>query len=94
MEEVSIYSESTVTGGGDEAVLEVRQITAPPEYQNQLQHLISLNKDLFAETDKDLGRTTDRQTDILLTEIKVITDLFVIVIREIYVHVYTRMLVC
>ena len=37
---------------------------------------------------------TDRQTDILLTEIKVITDLFVIVIREIYVHVYTRMLVC
>ena len=37
---------------------------------------------------------TDRQTDILLTEIKVIIDLFVIVIREIYVHVYTRMLVC
>ena len=37
---------------------------------------------------------TDRQTGILLTEIKVITDLFVIVIREIYVHVYTRMLVC
>ena len=37
---------------------------------------------------------TDRQTDILLTEIKVITDLFVIVIREIYVHVYTIMLVC
>ena len=37
--------------------------------------------------------STDRQTDILLTEIKVITDLFVIVIREIYVHVYTRMLV-
>ena len=36
----------------------------------------------------------DRQTDILLTEIKVITDLFVIVIREIYVHVSTRMLVC
>ena len=30
--------------------------------------------------------TTDRQTDILLTEIKVITDLFVIVIREIYVQ--------
>ena len=27
----------------------------------------------------------DRQTNILLTEIKVITDLFVIVIREIYV---------
>ena len=43
---------------------------------------------------------TDRQTDILLTEIKVITDLFVIVImvmREIYVgplHVYTRMSIC
>ena len=53
----SVDSESTVTGGGDEAVLEVGQITAPPEYQNQLQHLISLNKDLFAETDKDLGRT-------------------------------------
>ena len=35
-----------------------------------------------------------RQTDILLTEIKVITDLFVIVIREIYLHVYTIMLVC
>ena len=34
---------------------------------------------------------TDRQTDILLTEIKVITDLFVIVIIEIYVHVYTSM---
>ena len=34
--------------------------------------------------------STDRQTDILLTEIKVITDLFVIVIREIYVHVFTR----
>ena len=33
-------------------------------------------------------RQTDRQTDILLTEMKVITDLFVIVIREIYVHVY------
>ena len=31
---------------------------------------------------------TDRQTDILLTEIKVITDLFVIVMREIYVHVH------
>ena len=42
----------------------------------------------------DIGSMTDRQTDILLTEIKVITDLFVIVIREIYVHVYTRMLVC
>ena len=43
-----------------------------------------------------LGRimVTDRQTDILLTEIKVITDFFVIVIREIYVHVYTRMLAC
>ena len=41
-----------------------------------------------------LVRQTDRQRDILLTEIKVITDLFVIVIREIYVHVYTRMLVC
>ena len=40
------------------------------------------------------GGVTDRQTDILLTEIKVITDLFVIVIREIYVHVYTIMLVC
>ena len=37
---------------------------------------------------------SSRQTDILSTEIKVITDLFVIVIREIYVHVYTRMLVC
>ena len=33
-------------------------------------------------------RKTDRQTDILLTEIKVITDLFVIVIREIYAYVY------
>ena len=43
---------------------------------------------------KMLSSQTDRQTDILLTEIKVITDLFVIVIREIYVHVYTRMLVC
>ena len=43
---------------------------------------------------KIVHRQTDRQTDILLTEIKVITDLFVIVIREIYVHVYTRMLVC
>ena len=39
-------------------------------------------------------RQTDRQTYILLTEIKVITDLFVIVIREIYVHVCTIMLVC
>ena len=36
---------------------------------------------------------TDRQTDILLTEIKVITDLFVIVIKEIYVGLHTRMLV-
>ena len=44
-------------GGGDEAVLIVGKITAPPEYQNQLQHLISLHKDLFAETDNDLGRT-------------------------------------
>ena len=42
----------------------------------------------------NLVKETDRQTDILLTEIKVITDLFVIVIREIYVHVYTKMLVC
>ena len=33
---------------------------------------------------------SDRQTNILLTEIKVITDLFVIVIREIYVHVYIQ----
>ena len=41
-----------------------------------------------------LSYQPDRQTDILLTEIKVITNLFVIVIREIYVHVYTRMLVC
>ena len=41
-----------------------------------------------------LKRITDRQTDILLSEIQVITDLFVIVVREIYVHVYTRMLVC
>ena len=39
-------------------------------------------------------RQTDRQTYILLAETKVLTDLFVIVIREIYVHVYTRMLVC
>ena len=36
---------------------------------------------------------TDRQTDILLTE-KVITDLFVIEMKEIYVHVYTRLLIC
>ena len=43
---------------------------------------------------KPVLKLPDRQTDILLTEIKVITDLFVIVIREIYVHVYTRMLVC
>ena len=41
-----------------------------------------------------MNRQTDRQTDSLLTEIKGITDLVVIVIREIYVHVYTRMLVC
>ena len=39
-------------------------------------------------------RQTDRQTDILLTEKKVITDLFVIEMKEIYVHVYTRLLVC
>ena len=36
----------------------------------------------------------DRQTDILLTEIKVITDLFVIEKKEIYVHVYARLLIC
>ena len=35
-----------------------------------------------------------RQTDILLTEKKVITDLFVIEMKEIYVHVYTRLLIC
>ena len=46
--------------------------------------ILAKSKHLFPDTD----------TDILLTEIKVITDLFVIVIREIYVHVYTRMLVC
>ena len=46
------------------------------------------------QMDNVTDRQTDRQTDILLTEIKVIIDLFVIVIREIYVHVYTRMLVC
>ena len=41
--------------------------------------------------------STDRQTNILLTEIKVITDLFVIVImvmRVICVHIYTIMLIC
>ena len=37
---------------------------------------------------------TDRQTDILLTEKKVITDLFVIEMKEIYLHVYTRLLIC
>ena len=40
-------------------------------------------------------KKSNRQTDILLTEIQVITDLFVLVImvmREIYV--YTRMLIC
>ena len=37
--------------------------------------------------------TDYRQTDILLTERKVITDVFVIVMKEIYVHVhvYTRL---
>ena len=34
-----------------------------------------------------------RQTDILLTE-KKSHDLFVIEMKEIYVHVYTRLLVC
>ena len=37
---------------------------------------------------------TDRRTDILLTERKVITVLFVIVMKGIYVHVYTRLLIC
>ena len=41
---------------------------------------------------------TDRQTDrhnyILLTEKKVITNLFVIEMKEIYVHVYTRLFIC
>ena len=56
---------------------------------------IKVIADLFV-IEATLGQCiqTDRQTDISLTEIKVITDLFVIVIREIYVHVYTRMLVC
>ena len=39
------------------------------------------------------SKQTDRQTDILLTEKKVITDLFVIEMKEIYVHVYTRLLI-
>ena len=56
-------------------------------YVNNISVCLSVLYDAFI-------RQTDRQTDILLTEIKVITDLFVIVIREIYVHVYTRMLVC
>ena len=36
----------------------------------------------------DRYRQIDRQTDILLTEIKVIADLFVIVIREICTCIY------
>ena len=59
-----------------------------PARQNVLQ------PDIYDKLYICLFGMTDRQTDILLTEIKVITDLFVIVIREIYVHVYTRMLVC
>ena len=38
--------------------------------------------------------TTDKHTGILLTQRKVITDLFVIEMKEIYVHVYTRLLIC
>ena len=37
---------------------------------------------------RDRYRQIDRQPDILLTEIKVITDLFVIVIREICTCIY------
>ena len=48
----------------------------------------------YAAGYKRLKKYTDRQTDILLTERKVITDLFVIEMKEIYVHVYTRLLVC
>ena len=48
---------------------------------------------LFIKLLKFVKYFTDRYF-FLLTEIKVITDLFVIVIREIYIHVYTRMLVC
>ena len=42
----------------------------------------SRSKKKIKEDDSGTDRQTDRQTDILLTEIKVITDLFVIVIRQ------------
>ena len=45
-------------------------------------HLIVIG---HMEISVQLESPTDRQTDILLTEIKVITDLFVIVIRDIYI---------
>ena len=40
-------------------------------------------------------RQTDRQTDrYFIDRKKVITDFFVIEMKEIYVHVYTRLLIC
>ena len=43
----------------------------------------------------DIELTTDRQTDrYFIDRKKVITDLFVIEMKEIYVHVYTRLLIC
>ena len=38
-------------------------------------------------------RHINRQTNILLTDRKVITDLFFIEMRELYVHVYTKLLI-
>ena len=40
-----------------------------------------------------LREVADRQTDIYFIDRKVLTDLFVIEMKEIYVHVYTRLLI-
>ena len=41
------------------------------------------------------SRQIDRQTDrYFIDKEKIITDLFVIEMKEIYVHVYTRLLIC
>ena len=53
-------------------------------YKSGLDKLMLINV-----TDRQINRQTDKQTDILFTEEKIITHLFVIGMKNIYVHVHT-----
>ena len=77
-------------GGFGRSVAHIRTtfVQAQEEFRNN--NLI--NQTLINETDL---RSPDRQTDrYFIDRKKVITDFFVIAMREIYVHVYKRLLIC